>query len=170
MEPVKGGSLVNLPTEATQTLKKLTDGSEASFAIRYAASFPEIFMVLSGMGNMAMIEDNISTMGNFVPLTDKEIEATEELRQIIRKVNQIQCTKCEYCVDGCQAGIKIPYIFAPYNDYLAAKITRREAKENLPVNSALASACVKCGACEEICPQNLPIRDLLEQIASKLER
>ena len=170
MEPVKGGSLVNLPKEASDELKKLTDGSEASFAIRYAASFPEIFMVLSGMGNMAMIEDNLSTMGNFVPLTDKEIAATEDLRRIIRKVNQIQCTKCEYCVEGCPVGIKIPYVFAPYNDYLAAKITRREAKENLPEGSALPSACIKCGACEEICPQSLPIRELLEKIASRLER
>ena len=170
MEPVKGGSLVNLPIEAKEELSRLTDGSEASFAIRYAASFPEVFMVLSGMGNMDMVEDNISTMKNFVPLTDSEIEATASLRKTIRKVNQIQCTKCEYCVDGCPAGIKIPYVFAPYNDYIAAKITRREAKEKLPQNSALASACIRCGACEDICPQNLPIRDLLEQIASKLER
>ena len=170
MEPVKGGSLVNLPSEAAEKLSKLTDGSQASFAIRYAASFPDVFMVLSGMGNMAMVEDNISTMGIFVPLTKGEIEATEDLRQTIRKINQIQCTKCEYCVDGCPAAIKIPYVFAPYNDYIAAKSTRREAKQNLPDGSALPSACIKCGACEEICPQNLPIRKLLEQVASTLEK
>ena len=168
MEPVKGGSLVNLPDEASNALSELTSGSQASFALRYAASFPDVVMVLSGMGNMAMVEDNISTMGDFIPLSNKEMEATASLREIIRRVNQIQCTKCEYCVDGCPAGIKIPYVFAPFNEYLAAKITRREAKEKLPTDSGLASECIKCGACEEICPQNLPIRDLLGQIAAKL--
>ncbi len=169
MEPVKGGSLVNLPTEAAELLSTLTSGSQASFALRYSASFPEVFMVLSGMGNMAMVEDNISTMGNFVPLSEKEMATTASLREIIRRVNQIQCTKCEYCVDGCPAGIKIPYIFAPYNDYLAAKITRREAKAKLPENSASASDCIGCGACEQICPQNLPIRELLGKISERLK-
>ena len=168
MEPVKGGSLVNLPDEAAKKVASLTSGSQASFAIRYAASFPEVFMVLSGMGNMAMLNDNVSTMSDFVPLTSEEMDATAELREIIRRVNLIQCTKCEYCVAGCPAGIKIPYIFAPYNEYLAAKITRLEATAKLPADSAPAADCIKCGACEEICPQSLPIRELLEKIAHRL--
>lgn len=168
MEPVKGGSLVNLPDEAAKKVASLTSGSQASFAIRYAASFPEVFMVLSGMGNMAMLNDNVSTMSDFVPLTSEEMDATAELREIIRRVNLIQCTKCEYCVAGCPAGIKIPYVFAPYNEYLAAKITRREATAKLPADSAPAADCIKCGACEEICPQSLPIRELLEKIAHRL--
>ena len=168
MEPVKGGSLVNLPGEAAELLSTLTSGSQASFALRYAASFPEVFMVLSGMGNMAMVEDNISTMKDFIPLNDKEMEATASLREIIRRVNQIQCTKCEYCVAGCPVGIKIPYIFAPYNEYLAAKITRKEATAKLPADSAPAAECIECGACEEICPQNLPIRELLKKISERL--
>lgn len=167
MEPVKGGSLVNLPNEAAALLSTLTSGSQASFALRYAASFPDVVMVLSGMGNMDMVNDNIATMSDFVPLSEKEIAATAELREIIRRVTQIQCTKCEYCVDGCPVGIKIPYVFANYNRYLAAKITRREAKENQPKDSATPDACIKCGACEEICPQSLPIRELLEQIAKR---
>ena len=167
MEPVKGGTLVNLPKEAADKLSALTDKSQASFAIRYAASFPEVIMVLSGMGNMDMMKDNISTMKDFVPFTDAQITATEDLRQIIRKVSQIQCTKCEYCVDGCPVGIKIPYVFANYNQYLAAKITRREAKENQPADSATPDACIKCGACEQICPQSLQIRELLAQIAER---
>jgi predicted aldo/keto reductase-like oxidoreductase len=167
MEPVKGGTLVNLPDEAAKKLSSLTDGSQASFAIRYAASFPEVVMVLSGMGNMEMMNDNISTMRDFVPLSETEMNATEDLRETIRRVRQIQCTKCEYCVDGCPAGIKIPYVFANYNNYLAAKITRREAKANQPADSATPDACIKCGACEEICPQSLPIRELLSQIAER---
>jgi predicted aldo/keto reductase-like oxidoreductase len=167
MEPVKGGVLVNLPEEAAKKLSALTDGSQASFAIRYTASFPEVVMVLSGMGNMDMMNDNISTMRDFVPLSKEEMDATEDLRQTIRRVRQIQCTKCEYCVDGCPAGIKIPYVFANYNNYLAAKITRREAKANQPADSATPDACIGCGACEEICPQSLPIRELLKQIAER---
>lgn len=168
MEPVKGGSLVNLPTEAADLLSTLGGGTQASYALRYAASFPEVFMVLSGMGSMEMMNDNISTMGDFVAFSDEEHAAIEKVREIIRKVNQIQCTKCEYCLEGCPAGIKIPYIFAPYNRYLAAKITRREAKEELPADSAPASDCIGCGACEEICPQSLPIRELLSKIAERL--
>lgn len=168
MEPVKGGSLVNLPSEAVAALKEFGEGSQASYAIRYAASFPEVFMVLSGMGNMAMVEDNIATMKNFVPFSADEMNGFEKVRRIIRQTNQIQCTKCEYCVDGCPAGINIPYIFAPYNEYLAAKITRKEARERFPENSAHPSECIKCGACEEICPQKLPIREHLEKIAKRM--
>ena len=168
MEPVKGGSLVNLPKEAADLLSALGNASQASYALRYAASFPEVFMVLSGMGNMDMMNDNINTMGDFVRFSDEEYAAVEKVREIIRRVNQIQCTKCEYCLAGCPAGIKIPYIFAPYNRYLAAEITRRQAKDELPVDSAPASDCIGCGACEEICPQSLPIRALLSKIADRL--
>lgn len=167
MEPVKGGSLVNLPKEAADVLASVGNGSQASFALRYAASFPEVFMVLSGMGNMDMMNDNISTMKDFVPLSEAELEATDRVREIVRRTNQIQCTKCEYCLAGCPIGIKIPYVFASYNQYLSAKMTCDEAKQELPADGASAADCIKCGACEEICPQSLPIRKLLETISRK---
>ena len=97
MEPVKGGALVNLPEKAAKIFDDLNGGSYASYAIRYAASFPQVFMVLSGMGNMDMMNDNLSYMKNFKPLTAEEFAATDKAREIIREVRQIPCTKCNYC-------------------------------------------------------------------------
>lgn len=169
MEPVKGGALVNLPDEAERLFRNIGKGSNASYAIRYAASYPNVFMVLSGMGNMDMMTDNISTMKDFVPINEGELEVIRQSRQIIRKAKQIGCTKCEYCLAGCPKNIKIPYIFSAYNQYLGAKTTRSGAKELLPKDGSPASECIKCGACEDICPQKLPIRDLLEKIADRLK-
>lgn len=169
MEPVKGGALVNLPEKADNLFRELGNGSNASYAIRYAASYPEVFMVLSGMGNMDIMNDNISTMQEFVPINETELETIRASRQIIREAKQIGCTKCEYCLAGCPKDIKIPYIFSAYNQYLGAKTTRKGAKDLLPTEGSPASECIKCGACEEICPQKLPIRNLLEKIAEKLK-
>ena len=151
MEPVKGGALVNLPAEAAQVLDGLGGGSYASYALRYAASFPEVFMVLSGMGSMEMMNDNISTFSDFVPFSEEEFKATDRVREIIREVSQVPCTACRYCTEVCPQNIPIPEIFAVYNKYLAARITRGEAKRAFPEEHAAAD-CIKCGKCERICP------------------
>ena len=117
MEPVKGGSLVNLPKEA---LALLPAGSPASYAIRYAAGFEGVFMVLSGMGNMEMMESNIRTMHPFVPLNEDELAATDKAREIIRQYNQIPCTKCRYCAEVCPKNVPIADLFAVYNEYALA--------------------------------------------------
>ena len=165
MEPVKGGALVNLPDKAAKVFDDLNGGSYASYALRYAASYPEVFMVLSGMGSMAMIEDNMNTFSDFVPLSPAELEATDRAREIIREVRQIPCTKCSYCTEVCPKNIPIPDNFTVYNEFLKAKITKDEAKDSLPKDKALASDCIKCGKCEEICPQNIDIKEQLEKIS-----
>jgi len=166
MEPVKGGALVNLPEEAKPVLDALGGGSYASYALRYAASFPEVFMVLSGMGNMEMVEDNLRTMGNFVPFCEEEHQAVARVREIIRKIRQIPCTKCNYCADVCPKKIPVSQIFATYNEHLSAKKTFDDVREQLA--GMEASACIKCGKCEQVCPQNIKIRDNLDEIAGKL--
>ena len=165
MEPVRGGYLANLPDRAAQVFDELNGGSYASYALRYAASYPEVFMVLSGMGNMAMMQDNINTFSPFVPLNQKELDATDRARQIIREVRQIPCTKCNYCAEVCPKNIPISEIFSSYNKYLAAKITSREAKESFPKDRATASDCIKCGSCERVCPQTISIKKYIEKIA-----
>ena len=165
MEPVKGGALVNLPDKAEKIFDKINNGSFASYALRYAASFPEVFMVLSGMGNMDMMKDNISTFSPFIPLNDDELKATDKAREIIREVRQIPCTKCNYCAEVCPKNIPISDIFYSYNKFLAAKITRSKAKEEFPADRAGAADCIKCSKCESVCPQNISIRDYLEKIA-----
>ena len=158
MEPVKGGSLVNLPEEA---LALLPEGSPASYAIRYAASFPRVAMVLSGMSNTEQMEDNLATMTEFKPLTDEEHKRIEKVRTIYQALYKIPCTACRYCTDGCPAGIPIPDIFSCMNQKRAGEGEPDKAYAAFENN---ASACIGCGQCEEACPQNLQIRDLLQEV------
>ena len=169
MEPVKGGSLVNLPEEAKAVFDEL-GGSYASYAIRFAASFDGVAMVLSGMGNMDMLLDNLGYMENFVPLSDPEFEAVEKVRDIFRKQDIIPCTDCRYCMECCPMHIPIPALFACLNrrrtfnnwntDYYYEVHTEDGPK---------ASDCIKCGMCEKACPQHLKVRDLLEQVEREFE-
>ena len=157
MEPVKGGSLVNLPEQAMALLQ----ASPASYAIRFAAGFEGIFMVLSGMSDMAQVQDNISYMADFQPLTDAEMQTIHQVRTLYQAQHKIPCTACRYCTDGCPAGIDIPNLFACLND-------KRQGKEDADSRYAAfenkADACVECGQCEGECPQHLHIRDLLKEV------
>lgn len=160
MEPVKGGSLVNLPQKA---LERMTSGSPASYAIRFAAGFEGIFMVLSGMSNLEQLRDNISFMADFQPLNPEESAAVDYARTLLQAQNRIPCTACRYCTDGCPAGIDIPDLFACLNDY-------RQGAEDAPSRYAAfenkADCCVECGQCEAECPQHLQIRQLLKEVSA----
>ena len=155
MEPVRGGALVNLPQEA---LELLPNGSPASYALRFAAGFPQIAVVLSGMSDEAQMADNLATMGDFKPLTDAEQEAVIKVRTIYQSQHKVPCTGCAYCVAGCPAGIPIPDVFGLLNKKLAKEEMNEGAYGALENN---AEACVGCGACEAVCPQKLEIRQLL---------
>ena len=159
MEPVKGGSLVNLPQKA---LDLLLDYSAAGYAIRYAASREGVAMVLSGMSNEEQMADNLSAMTDFQPLTDAEEAAIAQVRTIYQAQNRIPCTACRYCTDGCPAGIPIPDLFAAMNDKRQEKEGAEEAYAAFEVK---ADACVECGQCEGECPQHLHIRELLKEVA-----
>ena len=171
MEPVKGGSLANLPEEGKKVLEDLNNGSVASYAVRFAASFDNIIMVLSGMSNMDQMNDNLSFMKAFVPLNEKEFDACKEVVEIIYKVNAIQCTGCRYCVDVCPKKIVIPEIFNIVNRKRIAKDWHAQTKyNNLTLTSAKASECIRCGKCENICPQKLNIRELLADISKEFDK
>ncbi|MDE7446095.1 MAG: aldo/keto reductase [Lachnospiraceae bacterium] len=172
MEPVKGGNLVNLPESAKAILEELQGGSPASYAIRFAAGFEGIMMVLSGMSNMEQMEDNISHMKDFRPLSDAEMDAIGRVQEIIQSMNLIPCTSCRYCVAGCPKRIAIPDLFAVMNakqifhdwivDYYYNNVHTSGGKGK-------ASECIKCGKCEKACPQHLSIRDLLVDVANEFE-
>lgn len=164
MEPVKGGALADLPKEALEVLMELGDESQASYALRYAATYPEVFMVLSGMGNMEMMSDNIKTFKNFVPIAEKDLGTFDRVREIIRTVKQLPCTKCNYCAEVCPSDIPISEIFSIYNKLIGAKISRPEAKGLLAPKREKIADCVKCGKCEGNCPQGIKIREELEKI------
>lgn len=171
MEPVKGGSLVNLPDDAKKILDDLHGGSPASYAIRFAAGFPGIMMVLSGMSSLEQMKDNLSYMKDFQPLNDAEMAAVHQVVDEFRKMNLIPCTVCRYCVEGCPRHIAIPDLFAIMNtksihhdwnaDYYYEDVHTKPGSR--------ASDCIRCGKCERTCPQHLPIRKLLQDVAAEFE-
>ena len=176
MEPVKGGSLAHLPSQAQDILDALTPGtgvkpSAASYAIRFAASFPNNVVVLSGMSSLAQMEDNLSYMKDFRPLNEEESAAIDKVRELFGAQNLIACTACRYCTDGCPMNIPIPDIFADLN---AKKIHHNWNSDwyyNVHIQQrGKASDCIECGQCESVCPQKLPIIETLKAAAKAFER
>ena len=172
MEPVKGGNLVNLPEDAKQILDDFHGGSAASYAIRFAAGFDGVMMVLSGMSNEEQMEDNLSYMKEFKPLDETEMKAVKAVADVFHSKHMIPCTACRYCIEGCPKKISIPDLFACMNakkvfhdwnaDYYYGQVHT--------VHNGKASECIKCGKCEKVCPQHLQIRDLLKEVAEEFEK
>ena len=171
MEPVKGGNLVNLPEKAAEILRELHGGSLASYAIRFAAGFPGIRMVLSGMSSLAQMQDNISYMKNFVPLNKRELAAIKDVQEVFNGLHLILCTACHYCTEGCPQHIAIPDLFATMNSKKLYKDWNADYYYGIHTGPGRrASDCLKCGKCEKACPQHLPIRQLLEDVAKEFEK
>lgn len=171
MEPVKGGNLVNLPEDAKAVLDELYGGSPASYTIRFAAGFPGMMMVLSGMSSMEQMNDNLSYMKDFQPLNEAELAAVKKVQEIFKSKNLIPCTACRYCIDGCPKHISIPDLFAIMNTKQIYHDWNADYYYNV-VHTApgrKASDCLKCGKCEKVCPQHLQIRNLLEDVAKEFE-
>lgn len=177
MEPVKGGGLVDIADEALNLFKDLkSQSSAASFAIRYAASLEGIMLVLSGMSNLDQIQDNITYMKAFKPLRNEEYEVINRVAAIIKQSHDIQCTACNYCIDECVNTISIPELFSIYNSMKSSGRNDRSAgmiheiRYTTAINGkGKAGDCIKCGKCEKVCPQHLPICEKLEDIANMFE-
>lgn len=172
MEPVKGGTLANPP----KAVRKLFDAyhpdmSYASWAIRFVASLDGIITVLSGMSNIAQMEDNLSYMRDFKPLNDEEQKIIQQAQRILGHSATIPCTACHYCMEGCPAGIRISDIFAAMNKEIGNGQTEEaEAAYAKAVSEgAAASACIACGQCENACPQHLTVIEYLRQAAEMFE-
>ena len=171
MEPVKGGVLAD-PIPAVRDILHAAnpDASCASWAIRYVAGKENILTVLSGMSNLAQMEDNLSFMKDFHPLSAEEEAVIAQAQLALNADRSIPCTACHYCVKGCPAGIPIPEIFTVVNRRKGSPQFRTIREyNNVTQGKGRAGDCVQCGQCERACPQHLPIRQLLKDAAAELE-
>ena len=171
MEPVKGGALATLPPTAGAILSSLGEASAASYAIRFAAGFDGVVSVLSGMGSLEMLRDNVSHMKNFVPLNSEEQDVIERVRAELRSLSAIDCTGCRYCTPVCPMKIPIPDLFACMNARMVYADPNAEYYyENHTQDGRLASTCIYCSRCERHCPQHLEIPKLLRDVAREFEK
>lgn len=173
MEPCKGGTLVNLPEEALKLMKEYNPkASAASWAFRFAASQPGVVRVLSGMNSMDQVMDNAATFRDFKPITGEELDIIRQVTGIIEKNTPIACTGCAYCTHGCPKEIAIPQYFALYNSIsrtTGSFSSQAAYHNNISLRHGKAGDCIGCGQCEKACPQHLPIRDYLKDVAEKFE-
>lgn len=175
MEPVKGGTLAKVPADAEKLLKEAApDMSVASWAIRFAASHDNVMLVLSGMSDMEQLRDNLSYMENFKPFTEAEFAIVQKVAEIINKSVIIPCTGCSYCTNNCPMNIAIPKYFSLYNADMQELETKAWTAQTMLYGHfaeqfGKASACVDCGQCEKMCPQHLPVREWLKQVAERFE-
>lgn len=168
MEPIKGGTLAGIPKEAEKLLKEYAPKqSVASWAIRFAASRKNVFMVLSGMSDLAQMLDNISYMEDFKPLNDEEEKLINQVTDIIHRSIAVPCTACRYCVEGCPKKIPIPDFFRLYNKYTQFGEASRSRMDyaGYQDKGGLAKDCIGCKQCESHCPQHLTIVDFMKQIS-----
>ena len=171
MEPIKGGTLANLPPEAEAPLKALRpEASDASWALRWVGSHRNVHVILSGMSAEDQLTDNLATFARFEPLTAAETAAVEQTAAFLHSRIKIGCTGCRYCMP-CPMGVDIPDNFSIWNKlgmFGQKDAIKTQWVECFP-DSEKALHCVRCGKCESVCPQKLPIRDSLAQLQKELD-
>ena len=176
MEPVKGGTLAQVPPEAERLLREREPAlSVPSWAIRFAASLENVMVVLSGMSSTEQMADNLSYMDDFHPLTGEEQGLLRQVAEIINARIAVPCTGCSYCTEGCPMQIPIPKYFSLYNEDMRENLEEKgwtvnfTNYENLTKQFGRARDCVGCGQCEGVCPQHLPIIETLKEVSAHFD-
>lgn len=177
MEPLLGGKLATgLPQAAQNAFHQANpDLSPVGWSLKWIWNQPEVTMLLSGMNEMAQLEENTTLANESIPgmWGETELNVVANVVKIFNDSYKIPCTGCGYCMP-CPQKINIPGLFASYNTSYA--MTRSLGMNQYMLNSgamsqtpAYASDCIKCGKCEKHCPQNIPIRDSLVQVKKRME-
>ena len=173
MEPVKGGMLAEPPKPVQKVFDEAdSEASYASWAIKFAANLDGIITVLSGMSNVEQMEDNLSYMKDFKGLSDEEKEVIDKAQEELNRIPLIPCTTCNYCAKVCPMNIGISGSFTAMN-YLTLYGSKEQAlhQEGWLVGGhglKRADECIKCGKCEQACPQHIAIRDELDKVSKEL--
>ena len=169
MEPIRGGKLANLPESMTAELRAMRpEASAASWALRWVQQIPGVTMILSGMSDLAQMEDNLATFDHPQPLSEEETACL--LRFAEQMKNAVPCTACRYCCDGCPQRINIPQMLRVLNEIRIAPSTNAiMAVEALP-ESQQPSACLGCGACAAICPQKIDIPGCMQELTERIAK
>lgn len=174
MEPVKGGILADPPQAVKDILDEaMPDDSYATAALRFTASQPGIVLTLSGMSTLEQVQDNCRAFKDFKPLTPDELSAIERACVALKEGGTVQCTSCDYCAKVCPQSIGISQSLSVLNHFInfgdAASagyqmgfVVRFNAGKNMITD------CIRCGACEEACPQNLPILEYFDRINNEI--
>ena len=172
MEPIKGGTLAALPQDAAAPLTALDpNASAASWALRWVGTHKNVHVILSGMSAEDQLADNLATFEHFQSLNTAELSAVEQTARILHSKIKIGCTGCRYCMP-CPMGVDIPDNFSIWNKlgmFGQPDAVKKQWTARFP-DAEKASHCVRCGKCETVCPQHLPIRKALAQLQTELDQ
>ncbi len=170
MEPVRGGGLVNLkPIFEEQVRAFAPTESNVELAFRFIQSLPPVTMTLSGMSNMAQVQQNVAIFSERRPLTAEMVDELTAVGKEMSNPEAVPCTTCRYCVDACPQGLDIPLFTEAYNTHVFSHGTAplSAAVTSLP-SEKLPSACIGCGACEALCPQKINISGMMRTFTEKV--
>ena len=170
MEPLRGGKLAKLQPEHEASLKALRPEEEIpAWAFRFLQSIPSVTMILSGMSTQEQLEKNLATFAEDKPLTEAEMKTLMEIAAQMLSRGTVPCTACHYCVSHCPMGLDIPYLLSLYNEhaYTGGGFIAPMALSALPADK-LPQACLQCRSCEQVCPQQIKISEVLADFSQKL--
>ncbi len=168
MEPVRGGKLASLPEEEMEKLRRHRPNADAvEWCFRFLETLPRVNLVLSGMSNMAQLEDNLETFGEEKPLSEAELSTLFQVAEGLK--GGVPCTACGYCMEGCPMGLNIPRMLATLNDLTFAKSVNVCMWLQFSPADQQPSACIECGKCTRTCPQGIDIPASLKALSEKMK-